>query len=372
METLDQSPMIRPFLVSFCLAALVGMAVPARAGIGVGVVAPSGKDSFAVLGEELREGVETFQKTAGNPFDRIVPAAETCDAASGVKAAHSMISAKVDAVIGFLCPESLNAALPLLSAAGITTVTASVRADVVMEEAAKKNWPFYRLGPHADQEVKKIVDVIAHRWSGEPFALVEDGTIYGRQLTENVRVALEGMGIKAAFIDTYRPAQDKQFGLAHRLERSGVTRVFIGGERSDIAIIARDCGKIGLDLTFLGGDSLKAPPQDVPLPEGVLGVMTPAPETLPSARDAVAALGSRGLEPYGERIPGYAAAELVADAERSGKPLPRALAEGTFQTALGTIRFTAGHERADNPFELMVWKDDHFFPVDDSGKGLGE
>ena len=364
--------MIRPFAASVTIAAVIGLAAPARAGITVGVVAPSGKDGFAVLGDQLRQGIVTYQKTGGQPFAGIVDAPETCDDSSGVRAAHAMISAKVGVVIGFLCPESLNAALPLLSKAHIATVTTTVRADIIMEDALRKNWPFYRLAPHESQEVQKIVEVIAHRWSGEPFALVEDGTIYGRQLTENVRVALEGMGVTPAFIDTYRPAEDKQFGLAHRLARSGVTHVFIGGERPDVAIIARDCGKIGLRLTFMGGDALKAPPGDVQLADGVLGVMTPLPDTLPSAGGAVAALRSQGIEPYGERVPGYAAAELVAAASKAGKPLPEALASGTFDTALGTIRFNGKHERADNPFELMIWRDDHFFPVEQSGKGLGE
>ncbi len=361
-----------PLVASTVLAALFALGTPALAGLSIGVVAPSGKESFAVLGDQLREGVETYQKTAGSPFDRIVQVPEDCSAGSGTQAARTLLSAKVDAVVGFFCPESLDAALPLLSKAGVATIGTSVRAGIVMEDAVKKNWPFFRLAPNTRQEVQKIVDVISSRWSGEPFALVEDGTIYGRELTESVRVALEGMGITPAFIDTYRPAQDKQFGLAHRLKRAGVTRVFIGGERPDIAIIARDCGKIGLDLAFMGGDSLKASPGDVPLAEGVLGVMTPAPDSLPSAKDAIAALQSRGIEPFGERIPGYAAAQLLAAAAKSGKPLAQAIAAGSFATALGTVRFTKGHERADNPFELMVWRDDHFFPVEQAGKGLGE
>ena len=364
--------MNRAFLALVAVATLAA-SVPARASLAIGVVAPEGKDSFAVLGDQLRAGVDIYAKAAGKAvYDRVVSAPETCDAASGRRAAQAMVSAKVDAVVGFLCPESLNAALPVLSAAGIVTLTTSVRADIVMEDAVKRNWPFFRLAPHERQEIDRIVETISHRWSGEPFALVEDGTIYGRALTENVRVALEDMGVKPAFIDTYRPAEDKQFGLAHRLKRAGVTRVFVGGERSDIAIIARDCGKLGLKLVFMGGDSLKAPPGDVPLADGVLGVMTPVPDSLPSAAHAVAALRAGGAEPYGEGVVGYAATDILAAAASSGRPIAEALADGTFHTALGTIRFDRGHERADNPFELMVWRDDHFFPVDAKGVGLGE
>ncbi|HET7413237.1 MAG TPA: ABC transporter substrate-binding protein, partial [Pararhizobium sp.] len=221
--------------------------------------------------------------------------------------------------------------------------------------------------PHWDGAVDKIVDSIAPRGAGQPFALVEDGTIYGRELTENVRVGLEDLGITPAFIDTYRPAQDKQFGLAHRLQRSGATHVFVGGDRSDIAIIARDSAALGLDLTFMGGDSLKAADGDVPLEDGVLAVMTPAPETLPEAQKAITALAARGLPPYGDRIDGYAAAELVAQAnkaaEAGGKKLTAVFAAQSFTTALGSIRFDDKHELADNPFELTAWNGNDFVPV---------
>ncbi|MGN6551191.1 MAG: ABC transporter substrate-binding protein [Pararhizobium sp.] len=352
------------------VAALLGLGLVAHAeaaGLKIGVVAPEGDASFAVLGEQLREGVRTYDASAGHPFQAIADQPETCDAASGTAAAKAMVTAKIDAVIGFFCPESLTAALPALSKAGIVTIGTSVRADIVMEDAIKHGWPFYRLAPHAGAEVDKIVQVISKQWAGQPFAIVEDGTIYGRELAENVRVALEALGVTPAFIDTYRPAQDKQFGLAHRLERSGVTHVFVGGDRSDVAIIARDSAAIGLNLTFMGGDAMKAPDGDVPLRDGVLAVITPEPQTLPSAAAAVAALEKAGHEPYGERIPGYAAAELLAEGGRqtvSGKTnLATAIAKGTFETALGTIRFDQNHERTQNPFELMVWRGDGFAPV---------
>lgn len=354
------------------LMALAALAVagPASAAIRLGVVAPTGEQSFAMLGDQLRQGVETYQKANGAPFAAIVQASETCDAGSGESAARQMAAAKVDAVVGFLCPESLHAALPILAKAGIVTIGTSVRADIIMEEALKNGWPFYRFAPHWDGEVRKIVDVIAHQWAGQPFAIVEDGTIYGRELAESVRVGLEAMGITPAFIDTYRPAQDKQFGLAHRLQRSGATHVFIGGDRSDIAIIARDCAALGLKLTFMGGDSMKAADGDVPLEDGVLAVMTPAPETLPSAGTAIAALKAQGLPPYGDRIKGYAAAELVDEAEKaagkSGKKLSAVLASQSFKTPFGPVQFTDKHELADSPFELMIWKGDGFVPAGSS------
>lgn len=359
--------MSKRLLATALIIAILSAPASARTGLRLGIVAPQGNDSFAVLGDQIRQGVDAYAKAFPGVFEGIVAEPETCDSESGEEAADSMIDASVDAVIGFMCAESLDAALPALSAAGIVTIGLGVRADIVMEDAIKHDWPFYRLAPHAGAEIDTIVDVISKQWTGEPFAIVEDGTIYGRELAENVRVALENLGITAAFIDTYRPAQDKQFGLAHRLQRAGVSHVFIGGDRTDVAIIARDCKAIGLDLTFMGGDAMRAPEGDVPLPDGIFAVVAPQPATLPSAAAAIKVLESQDREPYGYRIPGYAAAQILAAAKsesvKSGAPLRASIAKGTFETALGTIRFGENHERADNPFRLMVWRGDAFVPV---------
>ncbi|WP_181408186.1 ABC transporter substrate-binding protein [Pararhizobium mangrovi] len=352
-----------PVLVAF--VGLLLVSAQASAALRLGVVAPKGDQSYAVLGDQFRQGVRAYRAEHPDAFSDIVEVGETCEDEAGPTIGKQLVDAKVDAVVGFFCPESLNAALPILAGAHIPTLTATVRADIVAERPAKENWPFFRLAPSEDMLTRKIADVIEARWADEPFAIVEDGTIYGRVLAENVNALLKQNGLTPSFTDTFRPADEKQVALANRLERAGVTRVFVGGQRDDVAVIARDCRKIGLDLTFLGGDALRAPKGDVPLPDGTLAVMMPQPWTLPSAKDALAALKAHGIEPYGEPVPGYAAASVIAAAEKSDEPLGKALATERFDTALGPIRFGPDHERTDNPFELMVWRDDAFVPADD-------
>ena len=185
--------------------------------------------------------------------------------------AHSLRLLCVDAVVGFLCMESLVSALPILSSEGIPAITLSVRSKIVAEDAAKQDWLFFRLAPRDDDEAEKIAEAITSKWLGKPLALIEDGTIYGRELAESVRLSLEETGISPSFTDNYRPSQDKQFGLVRRLERSGATHVFIGGDRIDAAIIARDSAYAGLNLTFLGGDALNAAEDGPTLVNGFFG-----------------------------------------------------------------------------------------------------
>lgn len=341
-------------------------AQPADEGLHIGVLAPA-DGNFKILGDEIFDGVTIFASTVGGLVADVVQEPDTCDATGGADAASAFVEAGVDAVIGFLCMESLAAALPILSSSGIPAISLGVRSKIIAEDAAKNGWLFYRMAPRADDEAKKITEAISSKWLGKPLALIEDGTIYGRELAESVRLLLEELGITPVFTDNYRPSQDKQFGLVRRLEKAGASHVFIGGDRLDAAIIARDSKDADLQLTFLGGDALNAADDDPTLVNGFLAVTLPDPVTLGSARDALGQFENTGHSADGYGLPAYAAGQILLDAKRASvaenKSLAQALRGHLFETAVGPVEFDDFGERKDNPFRLMVWRNGYFSPV---------
>jgi branched-chain amino acid transport system substrate-binding protein len=46
-----------------------------------------------------------------------------------------------------------------------------------------------------------------------------------------------------------------------------------------------------------------------------------------------------------------------------GTPLTDALTGTMFETVIGPITFTEGHELAENPYRIVEWKDGVFVPV---------
>ncbi len=143
---------------------------------------------------------------------------------AGTDAAAAMIEAGVNVVVGFLCTESLAAALPLLSAEDIPVMTLTVRADIIAEEAGRLGWNFFRLAPRAGSEAEIAADAILRLWADKSFALIEDGAISGRELVEAIRVILENRGLKPNFVDNYRPGQATQPSLVRRLKAAGVSQ----------------------------------------------------------------------------------------------------------------------------------------------------
>ncbi|KQV81622.1 branched-chain amino acid ABC transporter substrate-binding protein [Rhizobium sp. Root1220] len=338
------------------------------AGLTIGVVAPQ-TGNLATLGAQVFAGATAKIQQDGNT---VVAVPETCEENSGAAIADALINAKVQVAVGFLCSETLEGALPKLKDANIPAITVSVRSRILMEDALKNGWPLYRMAPADGAEAEKVIDVILHQWAAQPIALIEDGTIHGRELTEAVRNALEEKGLKPVFTDTYRPGQDQQIALVRRLKKAGATRVFVGGDRSDVAVIARDAAAEKIQLDILGGDAMRAADQPLPLADGTLAVALPDYSTRPEAAAAVDALRAAGTEAEGYVLPAYAAVQIaskaIQDAAADDRPIAQHIGGTAFDTVVGRIAFNAGHELAENPYRLLKWHAGAFVPPSDSSE----
>lgn len=357
--------MIRlPCLRLSLLVALLSAAVPALAEpLHVGLVIPQA-GQFKPLGDHVREAFSVWDNANPGVFEDIVEGDDGCSEQSGADAAAAMIEAGANVVVGFLCTESLAAALPLLSDENIPVITLTVRADIIGEEAARLGWKFFRLAPRAGSEADIASEAILRLWADKPFALIEDGAISGRELVEAIRIKLEDRGLKPNFVDNYRPGQTTQPSLIRRLKSAGVARVFVGGERSDLAVIAMEAERQGVALKFMGGDPLHAPQGELPLPDGTLAVLAAGATPGPEAEAARSALEDSGLIAEGLRIPAYAAAEILGTVatrmEYSETSLDEALRSTTFSTALGPVTFDENGERREPGFVLAILRDGEF------------
>lgn len=338
--------------------AAIGAAAPAAAA-RIGLVIPL-EGPFKLLGEQSQAGAEAAAALNG---DALVVIEDTCAPESGGFVAKTLADEKVDVAVGFLCLETLAAALPVLKDAKIPAITTAVRADGLTDDKDKTGFLIHRLAPRDDSEATALATFLLPVWSKRNFAIIDDGTIHARDMAESFRAAAVEAGLKPVFTDTYRPGLTNQAALARRLQKAGASHVFIGGDVDDAAVISRDAKTYG-GLEIAVGESGQ--------PSGEIAEFGPiAALALPDltlrneAAAAKTAIKEKGVEPDNYALLAHAAVEIASHAARAGEPAT--IGTGPYQTAIGQVSFNAAGDLADNPFGLLAL--DGASPPPDAPKG---
>jgi len=344
------------------IAMVAGRPTHAQEAPAIGLAAPL-SGAFAILGEQWANGARTA--AAGQESARLVEADDACTEEGGAAAARRLAEAGVSVVIGFLCTPAIEAAMPIFKEAGIPVIT-PVRTNSLTDQKDRTGWPVFRLGPRADDERDAVAEILVDHWRNQLFAIVDDGTIHGRELAENLRAQAELAGLNPVFVDTFRPELDNQIGLVGRLRRAGATHVFVGGGRSDIAIMARDAAALDYDVVLAGGETLRADDDSGPLPAGILMIGLPKWDEL-AEPDVLAALSEARVLPDGYVLPGFAAFGVAAmaaeEAADAGVPIADALSSLAFDTAIGEVRFDGKGDLDQDLYRLFRYDGERFIEV---------
>ena len=351
---------MRLLFVAMAVAATLSIANSARAESPlIGVAVPL-DERMAVLGSQLRNGASMAANETGA---RLLVRDDSCTAEGGQAVAQDFVEAGADIVVGFLCTEAIEAALPILRSAGIVTITPGIRTDAITDRRERTANLVWRLGPRADGEAAALGSTLTRLWRGTLFAIVDDGTIYGRDLAESFRLSAELAGLQPVFVDNFRPQSENQIGLVGRLLRAGATHAFVGGDREDIAIMARDAASLDYPLTLAGGEALRAP-GELPLAAGTLMVSPPEWSELANAA-TLERYAEEEIVPEGYTLLAHAAVEVAVlaleDAQAQETSAPDILSRPrSFQTVLGDIAFDEKGDLTENPFRLFRYDGTRF------------
>jgi branched-chain amino acid transport system substrate-binding protein len=355
--------MRRGVTISAALAWLFLASAASAQTLLVGVAAPLSGPS-ALLGRQVEAGTGLAAEANGIELKTMDDA---CTADGGAAAAREFAAAKVNIVVGFLCTEAIEAAMPILKDANIPVITVGVRTESLTDRRAKTGWPVYRLGPRGDDERNAVASSLARLWQNELFAIIDDGTIYGREIAETLRAAAEQAALKPVFVDTFRPQLDNQIGMIGRLKKAGATHVFAGGDGEDIAIMGRDAAQLSAGIVFAGGENLRTPGGDVPYATGTLMIASPEWADVADPK-VLESFSARKIVPDGYTLPAYAAVEIAKAAsslaETSGKPLTEALTAQDFTTAIGPVRFDAKGDLSQSPYRVFRFDGTRFTPLE--------
>ncbi|MEM7300468.1 MAG: ABC transporter substrate-binding protein [Pseudomonadota bacterium] len=353
---------LRPLLMPFLFAAAL-VSAEAQTKV-VGVLTPlSGRHEN--LGKQLLEGAKAAIAThnLANPGNRVQLEFRDskCEVDAALKEEAALRKAGAEILVGPMCNRPLIALLDRKASEILPTLVAFQR-DKRLEDGRKKNgWPIYTLEPEAKAEPQAIVKFLLNRWSETPYAILDDGSVYGRGLADDIQGLAEARGQSPVALANFRPLQTSQAHVLRRLAKSGIKAIYVAGDAEDVSVFAKDAIRLGLELEVAGGEPLALLPFIDGLeqvPEGILAILQTQAVSLPKAEALIDRMAKAKIKVDGAFLRGMALTQIAIGTLNGGK----VELSGKYDTVLGSIEFKQDGRADILPLELFVWRNGKFEP----------
>ncbi|MEO0544712.1 MAG: ABC transporter substrate-binding protein [Pseudomonadota bacterium] len=264
------SSVIRLFLFAGCMQ-LAPVSSYAQSSDNIVVAGPF-SGTYAPMGDLLKQAAGLHEGSG-----EIIFTDTGCDGQIAANAVTELIAQSPTQVIGIPCIDAFDTMAPALIDAGIPIVAVGLQTpDVTVETGGLVK----RIAPTLPQIHERLAAYLGVEWRNVPFAIVDDGTLSGRLLAQEVGAALAEASLEPIFRDTYRPLLSNQTALVRRLARAGVEHVILGGDSFDAAVIGADAARLGVSLVIAGGPNLLGTEEDGRLADGTLIATAPSFDAL--------------------------------------------------------------------------------------------
>jgi branched-chain amino acid transport system substrate-binding protein len=322
----------------------------------------------SILANQFLSGAQLALKHSGkSQAVDLLTVDDGCDGELAESAAQELFGANIALATGYLCNEAVPAAAELFKDSGVPVLVAGARSGQLMKDALKEGWTIFRIAPDDNKMAEVAFDSLSERWRGIPWAVIDDGTVYGRTLADEFRARMEENGQPPVFADNFRPAQSTQAGLVRRLQRAGVSAAFVAGDAEDVAILWSNVKDFESKVEIAGGESLEAlqwSPMAGQVPDGLLAIIEPPAGNLPGARSISARLVEAGLPPEPYVYLGYATLQVaLAALGETPQATANSLEDGSFETVIGPVEFGPAGQNIHDSYALHIWQGGKFVEV---------
>lgn len=322
------------------------------------------------FGQQFLVGAELALKIrnqiSADQFDLVI-VDDACDEEIGKIAAEDLRAAEVSMVTGLLCNSAAKSVADELADSGIPILVGGARSERLIKDREREGWNLWRLSPGDTDAAFLAGQIFAKAWQGQAYGIVDDGTVYGRNLADAFRAVMEDAGLPPQFTDNYRPTQSTQARMVRRLKRAGITHVFIGGSAEDVAMIARNAKELEIPLEIVGGETLSIMPylpKDQIPPDGLKAIVEKSSVDLSLSPGMINLLEKEKIEPELHVLAGYQSIEIAFEAVRETHEATRkALESEQFDTLLGPVSFDRDGRNTAQQYGLYQWIDGTFQQV---------
>lgn len=344
-----------------CLLHVTALADIARAET-IALSVPLSGD-YAEIGRDFSLGAKLAMETIGRDHQLFI-ADDGCNPDLAKLAAKDIQSRNAALVTGMICNEAALTLANDLRESKTPLLVAGARSVRLIADRDREEWHIWRMSPGDDAAAEKLADYVTTNLRNTAFALIDDGTIYGRSITDTIRLQLNNTDMSPQFSDTFRAAQSTQAGLLRRLERSGVSMAIIAAATTeDLLTIAKNHKSMGIESKLILSEQISVLPflEDADeVSDGILVVMIPPYSSNNRADPLSTLLEEKGITAKRAIYEGYAAIEVAV--QQLSKP-DNSFSGKVFETVIGSVEFDANGKNIQNPYRLHVWEDGALRPL---------
>ena len=251
---------------------------------------------------------------------------DACDSVKAARVAENMIAENVIAVIGHICNNSTEAALPSYVSANIPVISAASTNPNLTNEGRYPN--FFRTISHDASQAQLQVEFAVKALGIKKAAVIFDQGNYGKEMAGLVRDGLEQNGVKVLVFEPIESGAENYSELIGKLRKAKVnssngTAVFFSGYHPEAAKFVAEARKERNNAYFISGDGVKDPSFIENAGKYAMEYYVSAPFDLSkvaSARSVTEQYKAEfGSEPTIHSLRSYAAVQVFAKAlEKSG------------------------------------------------------
>ena len=346
--------------LAFLPTALMPMASSAAWGADlIGLSLPMNK-RFEAVAKRFEYGALLAQGKAGTKglkFDlKLVD--DNCDVASVPELVQQFSEAK--AIVGLPCFKVATQLARTLKDTNnpIPIFTFRTRNPSLQRLREVEGLPIIEFSNTTDAEAQAMVDFILPQIGTKPYAILDDGSVYGRGLADSIRLIAGETGRKPITNANFRPLQTNQRALLRRLKRSGVEAVIVAADPQDVVTIANDLDALKLDWPIATGEQISLLPfaTDAQIVARPILAVAPAMRTIldQNFRNESAKLD---VPTDPEVVLGHVMVEVAAQLIKTPKAR-------VFDTIVGEVTLTDGSRIILEPFELVKWSNNKLTTIE--------
>ena len=298
---------------------------------------------------------------------------DACDPKQARSVAEKLSGMGAVVVVGHYCSSSSIPASDAYLDGGVLQITPASTNPLFTDRGM---WNTFRTCGRDDQQGGFAAGYLAKNFKDKNIAIIDDKTTYGKGLADQVRRALNAVGVKEKLDESYIQG-DKDFtALVSKLKLNVIDIVYDGGYHQEAGLIVRQMRDQGLKSILMAGDALVSrefASITGPAAEGVLFTFPPDPRKRPSAAAIVKKFKDKGVDPEGYTLYTYAAFQVWSQAAtKAGTTDPQKVAAamhaGTWDTVLGPMSFDKKGDITHGGWAVYRWdKNGNYDQITESG-----